>query len=535
MSARSSPLRAAGSISVATAVSRVLGLLRDQVMSYYFGAGIVTDAFVAAFRVPNLLRDLFAEGALSSALVPTLTAERLERGEIAAWHLVNRVVTALILILGALTVVIVIFAPGIIRVYGSGFSPDKTALAIAMTRIMAPFLLFVALAAVAMGVLNTRGKFFLPAVAPASFNVSVILGVVLLYPVLSSRGINPGLALALGATVGGAMQFVVQLPALRRQGFRFRPDLSLSDAGLRRVGGLMLPATFGLAAVQISILVDTTLASRMGDGPITWLQLAFRLMQLPLGLFGVAIATANLAFVSRHAARADATSLKRNVATSIRAAGLLTLPATAGLIALRRPIVAVIFEHGEFTAFDTAQTAAAAACYGLGLYAYSVTKIQVPTFYALGETGLPVKASAMAVAFKIPASFALIALFPVMGLEPFLGLALATSLAAWINFGLLSRGLKRRIGALAPDSVVPTTLKVGGLSIAMGFACRGFHGWLESLVPAGNLFGQILRLGAAIALGLAIVIVGTYLMRIPEATALLRRFGGEGSDRDREG
>ena len=443
--------------------------------------------------------------------------------------------TALIVIVGALTVVLVMFAPGIIRVYGSGFSPEKSALAITMTRIMAPFLLFVALAAVAMGVLNTRGKFFLPAVAPASFNVSMILGVVLFYPVLSSRGVNPGLALALGAIVGGAMQFVVQLPALWRQGFRFRPRLSLSDPGLRRVGALMLPATFGLAAVQINILVDTTLASRMGDGPITWLQLAFRLMQLPLGLFGVAIATANLAFVSRHAARADIESLKANLATSIRAAGLLTLPATAGLIALRKPIVAVIFEHGEFTSFDTARTAAAAVCYGLGLYAYSVTKIQVPTFYALGETALPVKASATAVAFKIAASFALIALFPSMGLDPFLGLALSTSLAAWVNFALLSRGLKGRIGALSPASVVPTTLKVGGLSIAMGIVCHGFHGWLQRLVAGGGLFGEILRLGATIAVGLAIVIAGVYLMRIPEAIALLRRLGGERSGGDRVG
>jgi len=534
MSARSSPLRAAGSISAATAVSRVLGLVRDQVMSYYFGAGVVTDAFVAAFRIPNLLRDLFAEGALSSAFVPTLTAEREKRGETEAWHLVNRVVTALIVILGALTVIIVIFAPAIIRVYGSGFSPVKTELAIDMARIMAPFLLFVALAAVAMGVLNTHGKFFLPALAPASFNVSVILGVVLLYPVLSSRGVNPGLALALGAIVGGAMQFGVQLPELWRQGFRFRPELSLSDPALRRVGALMLPATFGLAAVQINILVDTTLASRMGDGPITWLQLAFRLMQLPLGLFGVAIATANLAFVSRHAARADIESLKANVATSIRAAGLLTLPATAGLIALRRPIVAVIFEHGEFTSFDTAQTAAATACYGLGLYAYSVTKIQVPTFYALGETAFPVKASATAVGFKIAANFLLIALFPLMGLEPFLALALSTSLAAWINFAILSRGLKGRIGVLAAHSVVPTTLKVGALSIAMGIACHAFHAWIESLVAGGGLFGEILRLGAAIAVGLVIVIVGLYLMRIPEATALLRRIGGAPRDGEEE-
>jgi len=523
MSLRTTPLRAARSIGLATLSSRILGLVRDQVASYYFGAGAVMDSFFAAFRIPNLLRDLFAEGAMSSAFIPTLTAERERRGEAEAWRLVNRVMSALIVVLGALTAITVLFAPQILGIYTSGFSPEKMALTVSMTRIMAPFLLFVALAAVAMGTLNTRGRFFLPALAPASFNVAVIVAVIAFYPALRAAGLNPGLTLAVGAIIGGALQFIVQVPALRKEGFRFRFDPAPRDPGLRRVAALMLPATFGLAATQINILVDTSLASRMGDGPITWLQFGFRLMQLPLGLFGVAIGMANLAFVSRDVARSDAEGLRRNLAGSLRAAALLTLPATAGLIVLCEPIVRVIFERGAFTASDTLQTAAAVACYGIGLYAYSVTKIQVPTFYALGETRLPVIASATAVAVKIAASFALIAFLPSIGLQPFLGLALSTSLAAWINFAVLSWGLNLRVGSLRGHGVISMTLKVAMLAGVMAAACRATAAVLERVAGGGGLLGEILRLVTVIVLGLAIVFAGARAMRIREIDGLLAR------------
>ena len=226
-------LRTVGSISSATTVSRVLGLVRDQVQSYYFGAGSLTDAFVAAFRIPNLLRDLFAEGAMSSAFVPTFTAEREKRGADAAWRLANRLITALILILGGVTLAIFVGAPLILRVYAAGFDSEKMDLAVSMTRILSPFLLFVALAAVAMGVLNTCGRFFLPALAPASFNVVVILSVVILVPILPRFGVEPALALAIGAIGGGALQFLVQLPALRREGFRLRLELAPLGSCLR--------------------------------------------------------------------------------------------------------------------------------------------------------------------------------------------------------------------------------------------------------------------------------------------------------------
>jgi putative peptidoglycan lipid II flippase len=516
-------LHTVGSISSATAVSRVLGLARDQVQSYFFGAGPLTDAFIVAFRVPNLLRDLFAEGALSSAFVPTFTAERERHGAAAAWQLLSRVITALALILGVLTVLLATGAPWILRVYASGFAPDKLQLAVTMTRILSPFLLVIALAAVAMGALNSCGRFFLPALAPAYFNLAAIVTVFALVAVLPRFGLEPVLTLALGAMLGGVLQFAVQLPALRHEGFRYRPELAFGDPGLRRIGWLMLPATVGLAATQINILVDTSLASHFGDGPVTYLQLAFRLMQLPIGLFGVAIGTANLVRVSRDVAREDPASLRRNLATAIRVAAILTLPACSGLIALREPIVRLLFQHGRFGPHDTPRLAAAAACYALGLFAYAVTKIQVPTFYAMGDTRTPVLSSVAAVSAKIATSFAMIALLKRFGGDPFLGLAVSTSVAAWINFGLLERGLRRRVGRLTGESVGRTCWVMLAVSGIMGLACVATQAALERHLGGGGVPGQIVRLALTIALGVSIVALGLRVTGLPESHTLFRR------------
>ena len=508
---------------MATALSRVLGLARDQVQSYYFGAGFVTDAFLAAFRIPNLLRDLFAEGALSSAFVPTFTATRQKEGDEAAWRLANRVLTSVLIVLGALTVVLFLGAPWIMRVYAAGFEPEKLQLAVTMTRIMSPFLLAVAAAALAMGVLNTYGRFFLPALAPTSFNVAAILGVVLLGPLFPMIGWPAGLALAVGAMAGGALQFGVQVPAMRRLGFRFRFDWSPADPGVHRIAQLMLPAALGQAATQINFLVDTWLASRYGDGPITWLSLAFRLIQLPIGLFGVALGTANLARVSRNAAAGDEVALRGNLAGALRAAALLTLPATAGLIALREPIVRVLFEHGRFDPSSTKATAAALLCYALGLYAYAATQIQVPTFYALGDTRVPVLASTSAIGAKLLANGVFVFTLPALGVNPFLGLALSTSVAAWTNFGILAWGLRRRAGSIAGWGVARTTGYVAVLAVVMGFGCAGIHAGATRLAPGGGLFGEIARLAIAVAAGIGMTVAGGIAVKIPEVRAVVAR------------
>lgn len=517
-------LRTVGSIGAATSVSRVLGLGRDMVQSYYFGVGPVTDAFTAAFRVPYLLRALFAEGALSSAFVPALTAEREHHGNEAAWRLANRLLATLLVILGLVVLLTAIGAPWILRVYVAGFPPEKLDLAVAMTRILCPFLLFVALAAVARAVLNTWGRFFVPSVAPALFNVATIACVVALVPVLARFGLEPGLSLAIGALLGGVLQFLVQVPAMRDEGFRFRFELAWKDPGLRRALWLMLPATFGMAATQINILVDTVLASMFDDGPITYLSLAFRLIQLPIGLFGVAIGTANLARVSRDAAHDDREGMRANLATALRATAILTLPATVGLIALREPIVSVLFEHGRFDGDDTRRTAGAVLCYALGLVAYALTKIQVPTYHALRDTRTPVLGSTTAVTAKIGTSILLIFLFRRLGVDPFLGLALSTSLAAWINFVWLAIGLRRRVGCLDGHRVVSTFTKMLLLSVVMGGVCSLGHLGMERWTGGGGFGGEIARLATAIAAGVACVVLGIRALDLPEGRGLLAQW-----------
>ena len=519
---RSGLVRAATSISLATGLSRILGLVRDQVQSYVFGAGMVTDAYVAAFRIPNLLRDLFAEGALSAAFVPTFTAVREREGDAAAFRLADRILTVLSAVLAALSLAIFVAAPWLLELYTPGFDETKLALATTMTRILAPFLWFVALAALAMGMLNTHGRFFLPSLAPASFNIASILGVLALAPLLASGGFEPGLSLAIGAIAGGFLQFAVQAPALRGIGWRFRPRFAPRDPGVRKVGKLMGPAVFGLAATQVNILVDTSLASRF-DAAITWLALAFRLMQLPLGLFGVAIATAHLARVSRSAAHRDLGGMRSQLASAIRMAAVLTIPATAGLIALRRPIVELLFEHGRFTPEDTANTAAAALCYGLGLFAYSVTKIQVPTFYALEQTRWPVICSATAVILKIIASLTLLAWLPRWNVSPFLGLALSTSLAAWINFGMLAAGLRRSLGSIAGLGVARAIGLVSAISVAMGVGVYVLHDLLDRRISPQSVFGDAVLLCAVVGAGASVALAAAAAGGIPEARQLLDR------------
>jgi putative peptidoglycan lipid II flippase len=285
----------------------------------------------------------------------------------------------------------------------------------------------------------------------------------------------------------------------------------------------MLPATVGQAATQINFLVDTWLASRYGNGPITWLSLAFRLIQLPIGLFGVALGMANLARVSRDAARGDRDALRSNLAGALRAAALLALPATAGLIALRQPIIRVLFQHGKFDAASTQATATALLCYTVGLYAYAVTKIQVPTFYALGDTRVPVIASTSAVAAKLAANALFVFALPALGINPFLGLALSTSVAAWTNFAILAHGLKSRAGSIAGHGVVRTTLAMGALAVGTGLSSAGTEALAEHWLPGPGLGIAVVRLALAVAVGGVVTVGGAHALKIPEARALAAR------------
>jgi len=504
--------RSAGLFGLATMTSRVLGLARDQMLAYYFGAGDANDAFRVAFRIPNLLRDLFAEGAMSAAFVPTFTRQLTLRGRERAWHLASSVINALILVTAVAVVAGIVFAGPLVRLFASEFAevPGKIELTIQLTRIMLPFLTTVAVAAVLMGMLNTLGHFFVPALSPAMFNVANIVISVSCIPLAGPLGVPPIMVVAVGVLVGGLAQLAIQWPPLRTEGFRHRLVLDFRDRGLRDVLLLMGPGTLGMAATQISVFVNTVLATGEGTGAVSWLDFAFRLMYLPIGLFGVSVAAAATPAISRLVAEQDTPRIRSTVASAIGLMLLLNLPATAGLIVLARPIVAVIFEHGRFTPEDTAATAAALQFYAIGLVGYSVVRIVSPTFYALQRAKIPVMASAGAVVTNIVLNVVLVR---TMG---FRGLALGTSLAAIANATVQLLMLRREIQGIEGARILATASRVAVATAAMAAVAWGSHDALSHWWPGGTTLGRLVNLVVSIGLALITLAGAAQWLRIPE-------------------
>lgn len=468
----SSVARNAGIISLAVMASRVLGLVRDQVFAALFGAGVHFDAFVTAFRVPNLLRDLLAEGALSAAFVTTFTQTLKHKGKEEALRLSNRVATLIIVGITVISIVAWIYAPAIVRVLAPGFFdvPGKAELTVDLTRIMIPFLLLIALAAQAMGMLNAFNIFGLPALASAFFNVGSIAGGLLLGFLLGPMlGLSPIAGMAYGTLIGGFLQLAVQWPSLRRCGVSYRPDFSPSDPGVRQIIRLMGPAIIGTAAVQVNVFVNTNFASEIIDpatgavlnGPVSWLNYAFRFMQFPIGVFGVAIATAALPALSRSTADPDYGEFRRTLAHSLALVFLLCIPSAVGLAVLGRPIVALVFEHGRFTAFDTVQTANALAAYSVGLAGYAAVKVLSPAFYALNDTRTPMLISLGSIAVNYTMNSLLVGPFG------HVGLAFSTSTVALVNFLLLAVLIRRRLGRLGGRRLGSSMLRVCAASLPM--------------------------------------------------------------------
>ena len=383
--------RSAGVVGAATLTSRLLGLVRDQVLAYLFGAGNAMDAFNVATRIPNLLRDLFAEGAMSAAFVPTFMRRLTHAGRVEAWRLGNQLLNALVVVTGAFVLAGMLFAEPLVRLLAGSYAevPGKLELTVFLTRLLLPFLTLVAVAAALMGMLNSLNRFFVPALSPAMYNVGIILSGALLVPLMPGLGLDPIVAIAIGALLGGVGQVALQVPALHREGFRYRAALDPADPGLRRILRLMGPGTLAGASVQINLLVNMVLATGQGTGAVSWLGYAFRVMYLPIGLFGVSIASATLPVVSRHAAREDIDGIRDAVSRALRLMLVVNVPATVGLIALGVPVVQLIFERGSFTPEDTAATAAALLFYAPGLAGYSAVRIAVPCFYALGSSVTP--------------------------------------------------------------------------------------------------------------------------------------------------
>jgi putative peptidoglycan lipid II flippase len=494
--------------------SRILGVVREQVVAALFGAGNATDAFNVAFRIPNLVRDLFAEGAMSAAFVPAFTRQLTASGAEAAWRLGNLVLNALLVVTGIVVLIGILLADDVVRAFAPEFAavPGKLETTVLLTRLMLPFLTFVALAAAVMGMLNALHQFFLPALSPAMFNVATIVCAFALVPVMPGVGLPPIAAIGIGTLLGGVAQFAIQWPLLRRQGFTYRPILDWKDENLRRVLILMGPGTIGLAATQVNVFVNTVLATSEGTGAVSWLNYAFRLVYLPIGLFGVSVATAALPAVARHAARMDHAGIRDTVANGLSLMLMLNVPATVGLVVLGVPIVRVLFERGEFTPEDTLATAAALQFYALGLVGYSVVRVVSPTLYALGRNRIPVAASIATMVVNVGLNVALVR---VMGYP---GLALGTTLAAWFNGTLLLYFLHVHLGGLHGRRMASSCARIVMASIAMGAAALGGDHVLGTWLPGNGLLLQIVRLTASICLAVGVLAVTAWGLRLRELT-----------------
>jgi putative peptidoglycan lipid II flippase len=511
--------RSAGVAGIATLTSRVLGLARDTVLAAVFGAGNEMDAFVVAFRIPNLVRELFAEGAMSAAFVPTFTKYLTLKGKTAAWQLGNYVLNALLVVTGLLVTIGWLATRPLVTAYAGDYAsvPGKLELTITLARIMLPFLTLAAIAAAVMGMLNSLRHYFVPALSPAAFNVATIACALLLPPVMPALGEPRIMAIAVAAILGGIGQIAVQWPSLRAEGFRYAPMLDRHDPGLHEVVLLMGPGTLGLAATQINLLISTQLAVSQGTGAVSWLQYAFRLMNLPIGLFGVSIATAVLPAVARHAAVNDRRAVSQTVSRGITLMLMVTVPASVGLFILATPIVQLLLERGRFLRGDTIATAAAVQCYAIGLVGYAAARIATPVFYALRKARFAVLLSTITIVVNLAVSLILVRS---MG---FRGLALATALAANMN-GILSLTLlHRELGRLGGVRLAMTFLKIaaasGVMALVVTLAMRVVAAWAPG--PGTGL--QLLRLMVAIGSGLVAVAVSGKLLRISELDEVIER------------
>jgi putative peptidoglycan lipid II flippase len=517
--------RAAGAISAAVSLSRITGMVREIVMARLFGAGAVYDAFLLGTRIPNLARNLFAEGALSSAFVPVFSECLATRGRREAANLSNAVATALFLVVSAVCAAGMVFSPQFVRLLAPGFAevPGKFELAVLLTRIMFPFLALVALAAQAMGVLNSCNRFGVPALASTFFNLgSLVFGLGLGYTF--GRGSAHGMivSMACGVLAGGVLQLLWQFPSLRREGFLYRPRWDFGNPGLWRIARLMLPALLGNAALQINVLVNTNLASGITgptghviNGPVSWLSYAFRFLQLPLGLFGAAIATAVLPEVSRSAAAGRMDDFRSAMARALGLMLLLTIPSSAGLAVLGESMIGAIYQGGRFQAYDTHQTAVALAFYSVGLAGYAASKILAPAFYALDDGRTPMLVSVASVGLNLALALALVK-GAGMGHA---GLALSTSLVSLAGAAALFALLGARIHGLGGRALAVGAGKIVAAAAAMALVCMVSSSWVHAALGAGR-GANLADVAVSIPLGAAVFYTLAHALGVPELEAV---------------
>jgi putative peptidoglycan lipid II flippase len=504
--------RAAGVVGLAVLCSRVLGLAREQIFAALFGGGRIMDAFTIAFRIPNLLRDLFAEGALSTAFVTTFSKTVATEGEAAAWRLADKVATLTAITLSAITVLGIVFAPWLVAVLAPGFEGEKAVLTVTLTRVMYPFILLVSLAALVMGMLNARNVFGVPAMASSFFNLgSIIAGVILGFWLDPHFGTRAILGLAVGTLIGGALQLSVQLPALRRLGYRFHADFRWRDPGVSSILRLMGPSVIAASTTQVNVLINSVFASRLGDGPTFWLTVAFRLMQLPLGVFGVALGTVALPLLARMAATGQHAAFRSELARGMRLAFLMTIPASIGLIVLAEPIISVLYQHGRFGVYETVESAGALRFYALGLCGYAALKVLVNAFYAIEHRRTPMVVSFIAVGLNLALNW----IFTVQLGWGHRGLAFSTACVATSNFLILYLLMRAHLGRLESRAMAALLARValaslvlfaiawgGGRLLLADWAAQAFWPKLASLtLVIGCAAAAFFLCGSALGIG----------------------------------
>jgi putative peptidoglycan lipid II flippase len=526
-------LKSAGIISAAVVASRITGLMRESVLSWMFGAGATFDAYVLGYRIPTLARELFAEGALSSAFVPTFTRYLTTKSHEQARELSDTTATLVIVIVSAVCGLGMIVSPALVDLFAPGYRaiPGKWELSVSLLRTMFPFLLLVALAAQAQGILFASHRYATPSIAPAVYNIcSVAFGLALGYLVGPRIGIDPVHAMALGVIIGGVAQILFQLPSVWRLGFAWRPRWNTQHEGVRHILGLMGPALIGNASGQINVLVNTNFAAGLRDasghvmnGPVSWLAYAYRFFALPMGVFGISMAAAALPHLSRSVAHRNFEEFRETLSRSIAMILLLTIPAAVGLATLGESMIGIVYQHGKFLAFDTHQTARALSCYAVGLAGYSTIKLLAPAFYALGDSRTPMIVSMAAVLVNGLAAFTLVR---IIGFGH-AGLALSTSAVATFSALTLLVLIQSRIGGLEIRRMLTALLKILAASAVMGVVCHGVVGVSHAFVR-GSGAARIADVLVGVPAGAAVFYAVAAALRAPELDeardALLRRF-----------
>lgn len=515
MSEQNRVASAAGVISAATLCSGILGYARDMVFAGFFGAGPVSDAFIAAFRIPNLLRRLFGEGSLSISFIPVFSQYYTRHGKDEAYRLAQSALRLLSVILVIAVFLGVLFSPWIVRAiaWGFGDSGIKFSLTVILTRIMFPYVFFIGLLALSMGILNVMGHFAAPALAPVFLNLAMI-GSLLVVSRLSDSATIRICGLAIGVVIGGILQLALQLPFLIRKGFYFWHKATFYHPGLKNIGRLLFPATFGAAVLQINTLIGTLLASFQSEGSVTYLYFADRLVQFPLALFGIATATAVLPSFSRQMTAGNYSAVRDTFEHAMGLVFFITIPSMVGLVILREPIIALLFQRGAFSLEATRLTAQALLYYTMGLWAFSAVRIVVNTFYAMQDIWTPVRLAAISIVANLVLG---IILMKPMGHS---GLALAVSLAAMLHLGLLIRALRFRLQPLGLRKIVQSICRAMLGSLLMGLAV-----WMvaQTIIGAGIETTPYLFWGVAGSIFIGLLVYGSFafMTKSPEFKAII--------------